>query len=131
MTAEDALVAGSLDLDLARVLIHPIDPGQIEVKRAPRWLTRLWGRGIQAMTILNRIYVDPGFLGGHRRPLGLLVAHELIHARQWRDHGFIGFLLRYVADYLKGRRDGLGHRDAYMAVGLEVEARGLAARFRE
>jgi hypothetical protein len=63
--------------------------------------------------------------GGHEDDRELL-AHEMVHVRQWRERGARGFLTRYLADYLRGRRRGLGHGDAYRAIPFEAEARALA-----
>jgi hypothetical protein len=57
-----------------------------------------------------------------------LLAHELVHVRQWRELGAPRFLWRYLGAYARGRRAGLGHRPAYEAIPLEVEARELAGR---
>ena len=98
---------------------------QVEVRSAPRLMMRLWGRGISAMTLPNTIYVDPKVLTRSQGP-GPLLVHELIHARQWRKLGVARFLWRYLAAYLSGRMRGLGHRAAYLAIPLEVEARAAA-----
>ena len=52
-----------------------------------------------------------------------LIAHELVHVRQWRQLGAVGFLARYLGAYGRGRWRRLGHRAAYEAIPLEVEAR--------
>jgi hypothetical protein len=57
-----------------------------------------------------------------------LLAHELVHVRQWRELGAARFLWRYLGAYLAGRMAGLNHRRAYEAIPLEVEARQLAGR---
>ncbi|HVW32125.1 MAG TPA: DUF4157 domain-containing protein [Acidimicrobiia bacterium] len=57
-----------------------------------------------------------------------LVAHELVHVRQWRELGVPRFLWRYLSAYARGRASGLGHQAAYEAIPLEVEARALAGR---
>ena len=80
------------------------------------------------MTIKNWIFVDPKYLKGDRDRLAVLAIHELVHARQWCDLGVLGFLRRYGSDYVSGRRQGLSHRDAYLEIGLEVEAREVQAR---
>ena len=108
-----------------RLLVAPVDPEQVEVRSAPRLMMRLWGRGISAMTLPNTIYVDPKVLTRSQGP-GPLLVHELIHARQWTELGVARFLWRYVAAYLSGRMRGLGHRAAYLAIPLEVEARAAA-----
>ena len=57
-----------------------------------------------------------------------LVAHELVHVRQWRELGAARFLWRYLGAYARGRAAGLGHHRAYGEIPLEVEARHLAGR---
>ena len=130
MTAGELLERTGLDTPELKVLIHPITPGRIAVRPAPAIMRGVWGKGINAMTIRRSIYVDPTLLVSHERRLGLLVVHELAHARQWLSLGAFGFLRRYLSGYLIGRLRGLGHRDAYLAIDLEVEARELAERFR-
>ena len=88
------------------------------------------GRGIQAVTYGRFIFIDADVLSGPSRRLGLLVIHELTHYRQWVDGGIFGFTVPYIREYIKGRFDGLSHRDAYLAISFEVEARAMADRFR-
>jgi hypothetical protein len=80
------------------------------------------------MTLPWAIYVKPGVLAGDRRVLGSLVFHELVHVRQWRDLGVVRFSLRYLAEYLRGRRAGLTHQEAYLAISLEEEARRISGQ---
>jgi hypothetical protein len=53
-----------------------------------------------------------------------LLRHELVHVRQWRRHGVIGFLVRYLGSYAAGRLRG---RD-YLHIPLEIEADWVARR---
>ena len=129
MNAGRLLAASGLDSFRLRLLIHPVEPESVEVRPAPALLRRVWGKGIKAMTIRNRVYVEPGLLDTPSPRGGLLLVHELVHVRQWTDLGVLGFLRRYLTDYLSGRFKGLGHRKAYLAIGLEQEARRLAAMF--
>ncbi len=55
-----------------------------------------------------------------------LLRHELTHVEQWRTLGVTGFLRIYLTDYFRGRRNGLTHYDAYLAISLECEARARA-----
>ena len=57
-----------------------------------------------------------------------LLRHELVHVRQWRRHGVVGFVVRYVGAYLVGRVRGLSHRSAYLRIPLEIEADWVARR---
>ena len=66
-----------------------------------------------------------------RRTAGALetLAHELVHVRQYARQGFVPFLVRYLRDYLRGRRRGLSHHEAYLAIDAEVECAAAACRF--
>lgn len=56
-----------------------------------------------------------------------LLAHELVHVRQYNELGAARFLVRYVGSYLGFRLRGYGHIAAYRRIPLEVEA-GWASR---
>jgi hypothetical protein len=51
-----------------------------------------------------------------------LLAHELEHVRQYREQGFVGFLVRYLVSYLGLRLRGWGHQGAYRRLPAEVSA---------
>jgi hypothetical protein len=125
VNAGQMLRAGGLDALRVRLLVDPVDPDQVVVRSAPRLMRRFWGRGISAMTLRNRIYIDPVAMTA-RQGAGLLLVHELIHVRQWAELGVMRFLWRYLTAYLHGRMKGMGHRSAYLAIPLEVEARAAA-----
>ena len=77
--------------------------------------------GIAGMTLGRWILVRRGH--EHDRDL---IAHELVHVRQWRRLGAARFLVRYLGAYARARSRGLGHQAAYEAIPLEAEARALA-----
>jgi hypothetical protein len=129
VNAGRVLRESDVDTDKLRPLIHPIQPEQVWLRAASPLMMRIWGPGIQALTVRSWIFVDPRVLNGDRAKLGILIIHELVHVRQWSDLGLLGFLRRYLGDYLRGRRAGMTHRDSYLAIDLEVEARGIQARF--
>lgn len=129
MNAGRVLTESGVDTDALRALIHPIQPEQVWLRPASSLMMRIWGPGIQAMTLFRWIFVDPRSLAGDKAKLSLLIIHEMVHLRQWSDHGVLGFLRRYLGDYLQGRFSGLTHRESYMAIDLEVEARQIQARF--
>jgi maleylpyruvate isomerase len=52
-----------------------------------------------------------------------LLRHELTHVEQWNRVGYALFAYRYVKEYLDGRRSGLAHHHAYLAISFEEEAR--------
>jgi hypothetical protein len=97
-------------------LVPPADVARARIVDVP-WLTP----GVAAMTLGRVILL--------RRDHGrdeALVAHELVHVRQWRELGAVRFLARYLGAYGRGRWRGLGHRGAYEAIPLEAEAREVA-----
>jgi hypothetical protein len=56
-----------------------------------------------------------------------LIAHELVHARQWQELGIGRFLWRYLSAYARNLARMRRHDAAYRAIPLEVEAYELAA----
>jgi len=79
--------------------------------------------GVDALTLPRVVLVRHGL-----QPSASLLTHEAEHLRQWRRHGVLGFLFRYLGDYLRGRRSGLDHHRAYLQIGFEQDARATAAR---
>ena len=55
-----------------------------------------------------------------------LLAHELIHVRQWHEAGWWTFLRSYLGDYCRELRRRRRHRDAYLAIRAERQARAEA-----
>lgn len=102
------------------------DPGRygtIAVRGAPGWLVAVWGRGVAAMTLPRSIYVsEPALARILSGTAATLLLHESVHVDQWRRYGRVGFLVRYLGDYLKGRAVGLPHRTAYRAIRFERRA---------
>jgi hypothetical protein len=96
----------ALDVERARVVPVP-------------WLPL----GVAGMTLGRYVLLRRS----HTADRGLL-AHELVHVRQWRELGVPRFLWRYLSAYFAGRARRLGHQQAYRAIPLEVEARTLADR---
>ena len=79
--------------------------------------------GVAAMTLGRVILLRTDHAGDTA-----LLAHELVHVRQWRELGAVRFLWRYLGAYARSRAAGLSHKRAYEAIPLEVEARTLAGR---
>lgn len=55
-----------------------------------------------------------------------LLAHELVHVRQYYELGVTGFLVRYLAAYTRQLVTLRRHRAAYYAIPFEREAYRLA-----
>jgi hypothetical protein len=109
--------------------IQPITPESVTVVSAPRLMTKLWAKGTGAMTIRKRIFVDPAVLERGGRELTVLLMHEMVHSRQWQERGSLHFLASYVRQYLVARITGATHREAYIAIEAEVEARDISTSF--
>ncbi len=78
------------------------------------------------MTVPWAIYVRTDVLTGDRPALAGLVTHELVHVRQWAELGPVRFAVQYLKGYVAGRRRGLDHQRAYLAIPLEQEARSIS-----
>lgn len=57
----------------------------------------------------------------------LLIAHELVHARQWTEQGLIRFGVRYLASFVRNLVWYRNWDEAYRYIGFEREARRDAA----
>ncbi len=131
MNAAEVLERSGLQVAELLEAIRPVRPESVTVKTAPAAMRRVWGKGIQAMTLGYNVFVDPRVIAGPARKFGLLMAHELVHVRQWREQGLFGFAGKYLGGYLHGRRKRLGHRGAYLQIEQELEARAIASRVAE
>lgn len=78
--------------------------------------------GADAITLGSLVIVRRSAAGSEE-----LLRHEGVHVRQWRAYGAVGFLRRYLGDYLRLRLRGYGHRAAYLRIPFEVEAAWIAS----
>jgi len=102
------------------------DIDRVAIRTAPKWMVRTWRGDVAAMTLPWAIYVRNDVLVGESSRLARLISHELVHVRQWQQLGIMRFLRLYLSDYLGGRRKGLSHNQAYLAISLEMEARRIS-----
>ncbi len=93
-------------------------------RRARLHRVRVLPPGAQGMTVGRHVLLGRGH---EDRPV--LVAHELVHARQYAERGLVPFLARYLTDYLRNLLRLRSHRQAYLAIPAEVEARAEAKRW--
>ncbi|MFN0028370.1 MAG: DUF4157 domain-containing protein [Acidimicrobiales bacterium] len=56
-----------------------------------------------------------------------LIAHELVHVRQFTEMGRLFFLIRYITGYLRNLAALRNHHSAYLAIPEEREAYASAA----
>lgn len=61
----------------------------------------------------------------------LLIAHELVHVRQWHELGVIGFLWKYLSEFFKGLIKEKNWMKAYNKISLEQEAQLIANLWQE
>lgn len=59
----------------------------------------------------------------------LLLAHELVHVRQWHDQGVVGFGRRYLGAFARALTRTRSWNASYRAIPAEVEARVEADRW--
>jgi hypothetical protein len=99
-------------------LVPPADVARARIVDVPCLTPGVAAMTLGPLILLRRDHADDQ----------ALLAHELVHVRQWRELGAARFLWRYLGAYARGRVAGLGHQRAYEAIPLEVEARTLAGR---
>lgn len=127
MNAARILERAGHDLGRVRDELASVDPASVNVWPASAWFRGLWRSGVSAITLGRHVFADPGLLRDDPR-LARVVLHELVHVRQFTEHGVVPFLWRYVIGYLSGRRAGMSPREAYLAIPAEREAREVIAR---
>jgi hypothetical protein len=81
----------------------------------PWWLRLFVHRNVAAITLGRRIYIA-------EEASDVILRHEMVHVRQAGELGLARFLWRYIAEYVRNRRRGMAHDDAYRAISFEVEA---------
>ena len=84
--------------------------------------------GASGMTIGRFVFLRSDTDRSGRREL---LAHELVHVRQYHEHGTIGFLRHYLGQYASSLRRHRRHRRAYLEMPFEIEARAEARRWLE
>jgi len=129
-SAAEALRASGIDEERLAATLPSVEPSRVPVWQAAGWFRLFWGKRISAVAMPWGIYLAPDVMRRPQADLGPLIVHELTHIEQWRRLGPVGWSRSYLGDYLRGRRSGLCHHDAYRAIGLEAEARDTARALR-
>ena len=104
-------------------LVSPQIARRARVKKVP-----VLSPGMAGMTLGRLILVLRDDDRSGRR---VLLAHELVHVRQYAKLGAARFLRRYLREYFANLVRLRSHRRAYLAISLEAEARAEAARWAE
>lgn len=103
------------DAELAAYdVLAPALATRVRVQKVP-----VLAPGTQGMTLGRWVFVttDDDHAGTRK-----LLAHELVHVRQWYELGVVRFLVRYLGSYARQLARYRSHRRAYRAIDLEVEA---------
>lgn len=100
--------------DLSRVRIFEGIPRYVSIAAAaePIGYTNGW-----------RIYLAPGFYRIDTVEGLTLIAHELVHSRQYYELGKWTFRTKYLSAYVQNRRSGMTNKTAYEQIPFEIEAR--------
>ena len=117
-----AAVARSLTADEVERFDH-LPPSVLRRARLHR--VRWLASGAHGMTVGRHVLL----VRGHETSPPLL-AHELVHVRQYAERGTLRFLVRYLVDYAGNLVRLRNHRQAYLAIPAEVEARQEAGRWK-
>lgn len=129
MNAARILARAEIDSDELRRTLHPVRPEDINVWPAAKPIRMLWRSGVRGVTLGPLVLADPRLLQEHGVALARLVVHELVHVRQFAELGYARFMFRYLREYVTARLHGEGHREAYLGISAESEARDVAERF--
>jgi hypothetical protein len=87
---------------------------QARIQRVP-----LLAPGANGMTIGHVVFLrNDGTYDGSRQ----IIAHELVHVRQYYELGLLRFLSRYLIDYVRALAKHRRHRAAYYAIPFEAQA---------
>lgn len=78
----------------------------------------------------NRIFLAGGYGAADHPEFVALIAHELVHSRQYGEFGAWKFRWLYLREYLRGRLRGLSHQQAYRNISFERAARIVERRVR-
>jgi Domain of unknown function (DUF4157) len=111
-------------VNLPPAVLKAVDESRAMVRLGYPWWLRPWmSRSVIAITLGRRIYLSSAAAARSLDYLDRLVRHELAHVRQVNRHGLIGFLIRYVAEFLRHLWRTRSLDAAYRDISFEVEAR--------
>jgi hypothetical protein len=82
--------------------------------------------GSNGMTFGRIVFLrNDGLFDGSRK----IIAHELVHVRQYYELGMVRFLARYLTGYVRALATHRRHRAAYYAIPFEEQAYAEAAEW--
>ena len=109
-------------------LLAPFFPGfDLSLIRVYEGIPRYVIGNPAGYTNRHKIFFAPGAYRVDRIEGLVLIAHEIAHCLQYRQHGAWRFRALYLAAYFKSRRRGMTHDEAYRNIPFEIEAREAEA----
>jgi hypothetical protein len=82
-------------------------------------------RGVKGVTTPWGVYIADGIDWDSDRGRRL-IRHEMEHVSQFARYGAVRFMYLYSREYLRNRRAGMSHQEAYYNVSYEAQARSAA-----
>jgi len=113
-------------LNAREIALYDLVPPEIS-RRARVQKVPFLAPGAHGMTVGRLILV---LRDDDRSGKRTLLAHELVHVEQYADLGIIRFLRPYLREYFTNLWRLRSHRQAYLAISFEAEARAAAERWR-
>lgn len=113
-------------LNAREIALYDLVPPEIS-RRARVQKVPFLAPGTHGMTVGRLILV---LRDDDRSGKRTLLAHELVHVEQYADLGIIRFLRPYLREYFVNLWRLRSHRQAYLAISFEAEARAAAERWR-
>ena len=94
---------------------------RVRLVRAPMLPPSVHGMTVGRWVLLRGDRID--------RRVSMLIAHELVHVRQFAELGPVRFVASYLSQYLRNLIRFRSHRAAYAGISFEIEARREAERW--
>jgi len=131
--ASEAIERAGVSLDSVRDALPSVESDTVFVRQAGLIMRRTWATGVLAVTTPWGVFAHPRVMwwwesGSNDTDLAELVIHELVHVEQLNNVGLAKHAIKYLSDYLRARRTGMSHQQAYLGLDAEVEARQIANR---
>lgn len=82
-------------------------------------------KGVMGVTTPWGVYIDAEVDWESNRGRRL-IRHELEHVAQFKRYGTLRFMYLYAREYLRNRRVGMRHQQAYYNISYETAARRAA-----
>jgi hypothetical protein len=116
------MIPAAVAIERSGVEVEPNQHADVCFESMPQWMRLVLSNRVSCLTLGRRIFLDPEtyeeVVAGVRPDI---VAHELVHASQWKADGG-RFLLNYLAEYLRFRLVGVSHDAAYRSISYEISA---------